>query len=176
MNTITTTSRFANEPVKIPAAVNENAGESKNTGLDNVIQKSERKLLREALGDTQYAALQDALGKEPFTVGSSETADDAYIELVNGSSDSLWEGLRPLLDNFIYCEWMRVVEVKLNHVGSGKGKSQGFSVADNSSKFAENWNTFVEKLCELEEYLGDAIELERPEDFPVYETVNSLGL
>jgi hypothetical protein len=176
MRTVTTTSSFAEEPLKIPSAMNENAGEDKNLGLERVIERSERKILREVLGDAQYATLLTELGKKPFTVTSPETASGVYIDLVEGDESIFWHGLRPMLENFIFCEWLRVVEVRLNHVGSGKGKSQGFSVADNSSKFADTWNDFVEMLSNLEKYLEESDTLELPDTFPEYETVNSLGL
>lgn len=174
--TITTTSRFTEEPLKIATAVNENAGAVENEGLVNVIKENERLLLKQVLGDTQYAALLTELGKTPFTPGAPEAAGQEYVDLVEGTSDGLWEGLRPMLDNFIFCAWLRETEVVTTMVGSGKGKSQGFTIADNSSKFTMRWNIFVEKLYDLWEYLGDSGDFERPSDFPYYETVNSLGL
>jgi len=176
MKTITTSTRFVAEPVKIPNAVNESAGVDDNAGLNNIIEESERDILIEALGKTQYAAYQTALDQLPFNPAAVSNAPQEYIDLVNGTSDGLWEGLHPLLDNYIFCQWLKATEVKLTMVGSGKGKSQGFSVADNSSKFTERWNKFVEKLQELKVFLGDSIDLEVPEDFPCYETTNSLGL
>ena len=61
-------------------------------------------------------------------------------------------------------------------VGSGKGKTQGFTVGDNSSKFVERWNVFVDEYEDLLEFIADSefFETEIQED--EYEYVNSLGL
>lgn len=174
MPNITTHTDYVNEPWKIPGAVSENAGEPENKGLTNIITESERTILKEILGDAQYATLQTELGKLPFNASSSETADEDYQDLVNG--DGSFVGLINLLKNYVFCEYLRETEVNLSLVGSGKGQSQGFTVADNNAKFAKRWNAFVLDLEYLGEWLDDHETLEQGEDFPTYERENRFGL
>ena len=176
MTNITTVDRFINEPLKIPNAVSENSGESSNSGLESIISEFEKYLLLEALGAAQYVQLQAALLKTPFTTGAAEAAPQEFIDLVEGTTDMTWEGLRPLLDNFIFCAWLRESEVVVTAIGSGKGKAEGFTIADNSAKYASRWNLFISKLDAFRDYLRDSEELDLPDSFPYFETVNSLGI
>lgn len=176
MPNITTIDRFTDPPVKIPEAVNESAGVDENAGLEAVITEQERIILKEALGKDQYAVLQVELTKKPFNPASPDDALPEYVELVLGSTDEVWQGLHPMLDNFIFCAWMRESEVKTMAIGSGKGRVEGFTQADNSSKFAQRWNVFVSNLSDLREYLEESVDFELPSEFPYYETTNSLGL
>ena len=154
MPNITIISSFTSEPLKIPVAVNESAGVDNNAGLDKVITESERKLLKRILGDAQYAQLQTELGKLPFNTQAGTNADQNYIDLVNGTGS--WQGLRPMLDNFIFCAWLKATEVTLTHIGSGKGQTQGFSVADNSGKYVDRWNMFVDEYEEVLAYISES--------------------
>lgn len=174
MANITTISSFTEEPIKIPNAVNESAGVDDNAGLVKVITESERKILKELLGDDQYATLQVELTKTPFTAGAAEAAQAEYVDLVNGSG--AWQGLRPMLENYIFCAWLRATEIRLLMIGSGKGKTQGFEIADNSSKFAERWNCFVADYEAALEYIADSEFFEYEVAETYYETINSLGL
>jgi hypothetical protein len=185
MPNITTISSFTSEPLKIPVAVNESAGIDNNAGLDKVITESERKLLKSILGDAQYAQLQTELSKLPFNPQSGSNADQNYIDLVNGSG--IWQGIRPMLDNFIFCAWLKATEVTLTHIGSGKGQTQGFTVADNSGKYVDRWNIFVDEYEDVLDYISksDFFEYEiqeNPFDFLTgdqkgdYGYINSLGI
>lgn len=174
MLNVTSISAFIDEPYKIPNAVNESAGADSNAGLNAIISEAEKGILPELLGQDQYDTLQTELNKLPFNPQSGVNADQVYVDLVNG--DGVWQGIRPLLTNFIFCMWLEETEVRLTMVGSGKGKSQGFTVADNSSKYVKRWNTFVSEVEELCEYLDDSGDLELPDEYPTYETQNSLGI
>lgn len=176
MPNITSISDFTAPPLAIPLAINESAGVDTNSGLTAVITEQEAILLKKVLGDDQYETLQTELGKLPFNPQSGANADPVYIELVNGSG--AWNGIRPMLRNFVFCAWAREDEVKWNAVGPGKGKAEGFTVADFSSKFVERWNLFVDELYKLEEYLEASETLVLPEDFPYddYDYENSFGL
>lgn len=174
MPNITTISSFTQEPLKIPNAVNESAGVDDNAGLDKVISENERNILREALGDAQYAALQTELTKRPFVPGSDEDAAPEYIDLVNGSG--AWAGLSEMLENYIFCAWLKTTEVRQTMVGSGKGKTQGFTVADNSSKYIERWNIFVDYYGDLMTFISDSEFFEYEMQENDYEYLNSLGL
>lgn len=154
--------------------MNESAGADSNPGLTNMISESERYLLPLLLGQDQYDTLQAELAKTPFTEGAGEAADQVYVDLVNGSGS--WQGIRPLLSNYIFCRVLEETEVKVTMVGSGKGKTQGFTIADNSAKFVRRWNIFVGETLDLKEYLEDSGTLDLPEDYPEFETLNSLGL
>jgi hypothetical protein len=98
-----------------------------------------------------------------------------YVDLVNGSGT--WQGMAVMLENFIFCAWLKATEVTQTMVSTGKGKTQGFTVADNSSKYSEIWNDFVDEYEDLVEYISDSefFEYEIPDEEP-YERVNSLGL
>lgn len=174
MADITSINDYTDEPVKIPQAVNESSGVDENAGLKAVIAEREREILKKVLGDTQYATLQTELGKLPFNPQSGTNADQVYIDLVNGTGT--WQGLKPMLTNYVFCGWVRETEIKLNATGPGKGRSEGFSAADYSSKFVGRWNVFVDMLGELKEYLESSGDLELPDDFPQHEYQNSLGL
>lgn len=176
MKLLTNISNFTEYPLYVANAVNESAGVGGDGYLGDIISKNEPKILKEVLGNEQFAILQTELTKGPFSPGSSEQALPEYVELVNGSSDYSWQGLRAMLDNYIFCAHLRATEVKQNFAGAGKGKTKGFTIADNSSLFAQSWNLFVENLCDLGEYLETSDDLDRPSTFPNYETENSLGL
>jgi hypothetical protein len=174
MPNITTISSFTEEPIRIPNAVNESAGVDDNSGLDRVISENERIILKQALGATQYAALQTELAKTPFDPTSGETASQDFTALVNGSG--AWGGLLPMLENYIFCAWLRTTEIKQTMVSAGKGKTQGFTVADNSSKYTERWNFFVDYYGDLMTFISDSEYFEYELQEEVYEYVNSLGL
>lgn len=175
MPNITSISDFTAPPVYIPQAVNESAGVDVSAGLDAVIDENEAIILKEALGDDQYETLQTELGKLPFDPQSGANADQVYVDLVNGSG--AWSGIRAMLKNFVYCAWVREEEVKLSAIGTGKGRAEGFTIADFSSKYVGRWNLFIDDLYKLEEYLELSETLIVPDDFPYgYEHKNSLGL
>jgi len=185
MPNITTISSFVDEPLKISTAVNESAGVDNNSGLDKVITETERRVLKKVFGDAQYVLIQAELGKRPFNYGSNVDADQAYIDLVNGAGS--WQGLRPMLENAIFCEWLEVTEITQTAVGSGKGKTQGFTVADNSAKYVKRWNIFVDEYEDLLDYLSksevfeyeiqqDVSKFLRGENSGSYEYKNSIGI
>jgi len=173
---ITKASDFTAEPIKIPHAVSQDAGVSGNADLTGVIVENERDLLIKLLGETQYFSLQTELAKLPFTEGASETASTIYVELVNGKANTSWEGLRAILKNYIFCKWLEVDEISNLVTGTGKGETEGFTVADNSAKYVSRWNIFVEKYNQLTEYLGDSADLDQPEKYPYFDFKNSLGI
>lgn len=174
MPNITITSNFLNEPIKIPNAVNESAGVNDNGGLDKIITENERTLLREILGDVQYATLQEELEKTPFVSGAAQAADQNYIDLVNGSG--VYQGLVPMLENFIFCAWLKTTEITQTMVSSGKGKTQGFTVADNSSKYVERWNIFVKEYEDVMDFIAASDFFEYQIQDRYYENKNSLDL
>lgn len=176
MPEITKTSNFRHSPLKIAVAVSENSGEDENEDLMGVITEKEREILLCVLGEDQYLALQLELVKAPFVQGAGTNAQQEYVDLVQGVSGTLWQGLGPLLDNYIYCHWLHEDEVKATVIGTGKGKPKGLSIADNSSKYVARWNIFVDAVYELREYLEDSSFFDLPDDFPYFETGNSLGI
>ena len=174
MPNITISSNFTDEPIKIPNAVNESAGVNDSGGVDKIITENERILLKEILGDVQYTTLQEELAKTPFNSGAAQAADQNYVDLVNGSG--AYQGLVPMLDNFIFCAWLEATEITQTMVSSGKGKTQGFTVADNSSKYVRRWNRFVEEYEAVMDYIAtsDFFEYQIPDRY--YENKNSLDL
>lgn len=174
MPNITKTSSFENEPVKIAVAVNESAGVDENAGLDAVITENERRILLMALGRDQYNTLQTELGKLPFNTQSGDNADQVYIDLVNGKDE--WPGLAPMLDNYIYCAWLRATEITVTAVGAGKGVPKGYNPSSLASDFSDRWNVFVDAYEDLITYLEDSDTLEVPKMRHWFEYNNSLGL
>lgn len=176
MSQVTTYKDYLAEPVRIPNLVNQSAGVATNDDFESIRNEYERKILREVLGDAQYVSLQAELLKQPFVKTAQDVAPTAYVDLVEGSTDETFTGLRELLKNYVFCQWLRITETKNLILGPGKGKSAGFSYADNGPKYADRWNSFVEVLDELREYLDESTDFELPDDFPEYETENRFGL
>jgi len=174
-NIITATYFTDKAELTIPNAISGNVGEGLNKKLQSIIDKYERMILLELLGGDQYNILQGELDKLPFNSQAVEAADTAHQRFVNGYED--WQGLKPLLGNYIYCFWMRSDEIKVGTVGSGKGKKQGFTIADRSSEYAERWNDFIIELEDTLEYLEASPDFEVSEDFPYdkYVMTNTLG-
>ena len=175
-NIITATYFTDKAELLIPNAISGNAGEGVNKKLQSIIDKYERKILLEILGGDQYNVLQGELDKLPFNSQAVEAADTAHQRLVNGYQD--WAGLKPMLANYIYCHWMQSDEIKVGTVGSGKGKKQGYTIADRSTEYANRWNDFIEELEDTLKYLEDSPDFVVNVDFPdgKYEMTNPFGL
>ncbi len=174
MLNITTSSDYLTYPNYIPLAVSEAAGVDVNENLDALISNSEETVLLLMLGEVQYTELQTELSKLPFNPQSDSNALQYWIDFVNGSG--AWKGIRQLLKDYIYCEFLREDEVQKLQIGVGKGTAEGFTQASLSSKYAIRWNVMVSALEKTKEYLEDSADLEVGEDFPCWETVNSLGI
>lgn len=174
-NIITATYFTDKAELFIPNAISGNASDGVNKKLQSIIDKYERRILLELLGDDQYNVLQGELDKLPFNSQAVEAADDAHQRLVNGYD--AWAGIKPLLGNYIYCFWMQSDEIKVGTVGSGKGQKQGYTIADRSPEYSQRWNDFIEELKETLEYLEDSSDFVVNVDFPYgkYEMINPLG-
>lgn len=174
-NIITATYFTDKAELLIPNAISGNAGEGLNKKLQSIIDKYERMILLEILGSDQYNVLQGELNKLPFNSQAVTSATIEHQRLVNGYEE--WQGLKPLLGNYIYCFWMRSDEIKVGTVGSGKGQKQGYTIADRSSEYAERWNDFIKELSDTMDYLELSPDFEVSGEFPYgkYKMTNSLG-
>ena len=160
MPNITNTTDFQAGELKIPNAVSQNAGEGVNGDLQAIIDKHEKKVLLAVLGKTQYDMLQTELAD----LGNAE---QYWQDLVN-------DHLKQMLQNYIYCKWLRFDEVKLTTVGAGKGQADGYGQSDTNTKYVERFNEFVDMFWDLEEFLTDSDDLEKGDDFPTVQYANTL--
>lgn len=184
MPNIITPSYFNTGEIKIPNAVSGNAGEGLNGDLQAIIDKYEKGLLMAALGVSQYTELQVELDKLPFVADtdppSLETAAQKWIDLVNGSG--AYQGIKRIIGNYIYCNWLRFDEVTLTTTGAGKAKAQNHTVADYNQKYVDRWNEFVywwqqgnEEDTSLLEFLNDTDGLSA-DKFHYFKFENQFGL
>lgn len=167
MPAITVPSDYQTGDTKIPNAISRNAGEVINGDLTDIISKNERLLLLGALGETQYNELQTALG-------DFDNADQKWKDLVNGSGS--WIGLKSILKNYVYCAYLRFMEISVTTTGAGKAKVKNHTVTDYNQKFVERWNEIVNWNLDLWDYLENTTGLERPEVFCFYEYENQFGI
>lgn len=173
MPNIITPSYFNTGEIKIPNAVSGNAGEGLNGDLQAIIDKYEKGLLMAALGVSQYTELQTALA-------DLNNAAQKWQDFVNGSG--AYQGIKRILGNYLYCNWLRFDEVTLTTTGAGKAKVQNHSVADYNQKYVERWNEFVywwqegnEEDTSLLEFLNDTDGLSA-DKFHYFKFENQFGL
>lgn len=173
MPNITTVSDFTKGEIAIPNAVSLNAGEGVNGDLQEIIDKYEKELLLKALGKTQYDELQAALVDLP-------SADQKWQDLVAGSGS--YQGIKRILNNFIYCKYLKFDEIRLATTGAGKDGVTYSSVAEYNQKYVERWNEFVYWYKEgndedqsLREFLDENQDLDDSK-FQMFNYENSFGL
>lgn len=167
MALLTTSSDFISGLLKIPNAVTANAGEADNPDLLKVINETEEDMLLVLLGKAQYDSLETA-------IADLGNADAYLVSLVNGSGD--WRGLAPLVHRFIYCQWLRFIEISVTTTGAGKANVKNHSVTDYNQKYVERWNEMIEMIEELRKYILDTEELEIVSSFPCYNFENQFGI
>lgn len=160
-------SDFSSGRLRIPNAVSLNAGEGVNGDLVALIAECEERVLLGALGQTQYDAFQTALGQDPVPA--------PWLDVKTL--------VAPMLQNYIYCQWLRYNEVDFTTVGGGKGQAKGQTVADLNAKYVEAWNRFVllysgedEFKTSLYEHLRDTAGLDESEFMFEYNFENQFGL
>lgn len=134
------------EPTDSPTVVTE---------LEFFIDKYERKLLLNALGVTLYDELVVALGKLPFTTGATETADQKWIDLVNGKNYTnangnvkRWDGLvgynkQSLIAFYIFTEYLRNDNETYATVGTVKNTAKNAERVSATPKFIKAHSQFL---------------------------------
>lgn len=174
MATITTPLDYTIGDTKIPNAVTGNPGEGLNGDLAYLIEKSERSLLVDCLGYDAFVQLQDELLKSPFVPEAVEVADDLWVHLVNGNGE--WQGIKPIVKNYVYCQWTRESEITVTTTGAGKSKVRLMHVTDFNQKYVMRWNEFVRQISDLSEYLSETEGLEMGRCYPSFRFENQFGL
>lgn len=172
---ITVPSDYQVGDTKIPNAVSKNAGEPENLDLSYIISKHERELLLSLLGEAQYLVLDEELEKLPFTSGAVESAATEWVRMVNGYGD--WIGLKSLCKNYVYCHYLRFMEVSVTTTGAGKSSVKNHSVTDYNQKYVERWNELTDWVNDdLPKFYEATDGLDEPDDYPVFEYENQFGL
>lgn len=175
MQTITSPSDYETIENKIPNAISGNAGEGINGDLDSIIKKYEKKMLLNVLDYNQYTTLQTELEKQPFVSGATLTANPIWVSFVNG--DGEWMGLKPILLNYVYCNWLRANEVKVTTTGAGKAKVKNYSTTDYNQKYVDRWNELADCVnVDLYNYLHKSTDINLGENYPFMDLKNSFGL
>lgn len=171
---ITAPSDYQVGDTKIPNAVSKNAGEPENLDLSYIISKYERELLLRLLGEAQYLTLLDELEKLPFTSGAVESASTEWVNMVNGYGD--WIGLKSLCKNYVYCNYLRFMEISVTTTGAGKPGVKNHTVTDYNQKYVERWNELANWANnDLPEFYEATEGLDKPDDYPCFELENQFG-
>ena len=171
---ITSPSDYLIGTTKIPNAISRNAGEPENLDLLDIIERSERGLLLSLLGASQYSMLFDELQKLPFNIGSLESAAVEWVDFVNGKDD--WIGAKQLCKNYVYCKYIRFIEVSVTTTGAGKSKVKNFTVTDYNQKYVERWNELTIWINQdLYKFIDATDGIEIHDHYPMYQYENQLG-
>lgn len=150
---------FATEPLYIPNKVSMNTSApgapiSDQLLIDRLIEVYEPELLISALGITYYTELLAALDLLPFNDAAVLTADQKWIDLVNGHTYEIdgrefrWEGLAGrsrtgLIAWYIKAMYLKHKDEELTMMGAMKLDGKGAQPRTNTDKFVRAWQTFM---------------------------------
>lgn len=104
------------------------------------IEKYETECLLLTLGYELYTELKPELLKLPFTAGASSTADDKWIDLVNGKAQ--YKGIRGILKSYIFFYFLRNDESHYSGVGVNKERAKGARQFSPRTKAVNAWREF----------------------------------
>ena len=134
MSKIVAVTDYEKYPYKIPGAVSVNSGEGANADLQAVLDEYEIRFLYDVLGKVQgdqfYAALDDIAN-----------AEQRWKDLLQGKDE--YPGMKPIIQPYIYCYWLRQDEIRLTNSGAGKPKVKGHYLADYNQKFVDAWTRML---------------------------------
>lgn len=111
-----------------------------NEQLQLFIEEFEKKCLILVLGYTLYTELQPELLKKPFVPDATETADDKWVELVNGKAN--YEGLLPVLVPYIYFYFLQSDNSEHTGVGVTRDTPNGAVLYSAREKGVMAWKAF----------------------------------
>lgn len=128
-------------------------GTPQNTDLPTFIAKFERNFLYDALGVTFYNELQVELQKLPFNPDATETAEQKWIDLVNGrdydiqGSSFRWDGLRgfekdSVIAYFVKAMFLKSQESTYTTEGIVKLQPANASPFSYGRQYNQVWDTF----------------------------------
>src|SRR5690606_12426004 len=123
----------------------------------------------------QYETLLEQLLLLPFNPEATEPADPEWTGLVNGDG-LLWQGLKAIRKNYVYCKRIAFAEVTVSTTGAGKSKVKLSTVTDWNQKYVARHNEMLHWLNGLQDYLEKTEGLELVVGFPCFGLENQYGL
>lgn len=109
--------------------------------LQLAIDEYEPECLVTVLGYSLYEELKPELLKQPFITGAPETADDKWVDLVNGKAQ--WRGLKRVIVPYVYFYFMRDDDTSHTGVGIVRENPKGAVIAETRLKPVTAWREFV---------------------------------
>ena len=140
MNTITKNSDFVGRYAIAGAEDNEPNSEGNNQQLQLFIEEFEPKCLVTTLGYSLYDELKPELLKKPFVPEAAETADEKWIDLVNGKDN--YQGLKILLVPYIYFYFLESDDEHHSMVGVKRETPKGATRTPATKKAVIAWRAF----------------------------------
>lgn len=130
--------------------------------LSLLIDEFEPKCLITVLGYSLYSELKPELLKKPFVASATDTADEKWVNLVNGKDNYL--GLKNVLVPYIYYQFLSDDESSHSQVGIVKEKAKGANNFNSRQKAVTAWRAFFEaargktvinSIISKQSYVGD---------------------
>jgi len=108
--------------------------------LTTFIENFEPECLVRAFGYDLYKLLLPELQKQPFNVSSEVTADQKWIDLVNGKDN--YKGLKPVIVPYVYYHFLEDNESSFSGVGVVKERAKGAQERSSIPKAVKAWREF----------------------------------
>lgn len=139
------TGRFA-----IPFAEDtEPNSEGNNQELVEAIEIFEPECLVTVLGYSLYEELKPELLKQPFVPGAGETADQKWIDLVNGTGQ--WQGLKKVTVPYIFYMFLQNDNESYTGVGVAQENPKGAERVSARNKAVKAWREFHKQTVGAQE-------------------------
>ena len=113
--------------------------------LKDFIDEFEPQCCITILGYSLYKELQPELLKQPFVGGATETADQKWIDLVNGKEN--YEGLVKCIVPYIYFKFLKDDDSSHTGVGVVNENPKGAVMYSAREKAVEAWRAFYQATC-----------------------------